>query len=71
MSRLTFTHQNGNCGCRFQFYPVSRTRQSVPLLVDFETETAAGFAQSVERWTAEREFAGLITGTEFIRRVLK
>ena len=27
----------------------------VSLLVDFETKTAAGFAQSVERWPAEQE----------------
>ena len=54
-----------------RFCSVSRTRQSFPLPVDFETKTAAGFAQSIERWPAEREFAGLITGTELIRRVLK
>ena len=49
ISRLTFDHQNGNNGCLFRFYPVSRTRQSFPLPVDFVTKTAAGFAQSVER----------------------
>ena len=52
------------------FSPVSRTRQSFPLLVDFLTNTAGGFAASVKRWPAEREFAGSITGTELIRRVL-
>ena len=37
----------------------------------FDSITAAGLAQSVERLTAEREVAGLIRGLGPILRVLK